>query len=52
MIENGLNCCALSVGGSQAIEVKLTDKIQLSQSLLIAVVVKGFTSGKLRGVRN
>lgn len=52
MIQNGLNCFALSVGGSQAIEVKLTDKIQLSQSLFIAVVVKGLTSGNLRGGAN
>lgn len=41
VIANGPNSFAFSVGGSQAIEVKLIDKIHWSQMLLLAVLVKG-----------
>lgn len=52
IVENGLNCFALSVGGSQAIEVKLTDRIQLSHILLWAVVVKDLNARNLTRGKN
>ena len=48
VIENGLNGFALGIGGRQAMEIKRTDKIQLSQILLL-VLAKGLTCGKLKG---